>query len=128
MPAIQTVTNAQHYVMPFAGLPLHVFRKIPVCVTPVNIYKSGDGYKVMVFAPGRQKENFSVSVCGEELIIDYSPVHDNDSLHWLRQEFAQTGFERTFLLDDPLDAGSIAPEYEDGVFKFCVRILLESHF
>ncbi len=103
-----------------------MFRNIPVCHTPVNISKSVDGYEVLVFAPGRLKENFSITVCGEELIIDYSPLHDTTSFHWVRQEYVRHGFERTFLLDDLLDIDGIEPIYEDGVLRFCVNIIKET--
>ncbi len=126
MPAVQTALNIQHDVMPFSGSPLHSFRHIPVCPTPVNIYKSIDCYEVFVFAPGRMKENFSIYVSGEELIIDYSPVHDSNSYPWVRQEYVRHGFERTFLLDDLLDIDGIEPIYEDGVLRFCVNIIKET--
>ena len=39
----------------------------------VNIYKTENSYEMLVFAPGRIKENFSLSVNGNELIITYTP-------------------------------------------------------
>ena len=36
---------------------------------PVNVYKTETTYEVLVFAPGRVKENFNVKTQGQELIV-----------------------------------------------------------
>ena len=39
----------------------------------VNIYKAGSSYKMLVLAPGRIKEHFSINVDGNELRLSYTP-------------------------------------------------------
>lgn len=90
---------------------------------PVSIYKTKETYEVMVFAPGRVKENFSVVVSGEELIISYKPSDDTSSLDWVRREYSRGGFERSFYLDNTLDSDNIDAKYEDGVLKLSVKII-----
>jgi HSP20 family protein len=90
---------------------------------PVSIYKTDTTYEVMVFAPGRVKENFHVKVNGDELIIRYQPTDDTSSLDWIRKEYSRGGFERSFLLDDRIDREQIDAKYEDGVLKLSLHII-----
>lgn len=106
--------------------PHHRNSPTHICPTPVNIYKNPDFYEVMVFAPGCLKENFSVTVCGEKLIIDYCPANEHNPMHWVRREYSQHGFEPTFLLDDLLKNGDIKLQYEDGVLTFRVKIVSQT--
>jgi HSP20 family protein len=39
----------------------------------VNIYKTDSSYEMLVFAPGRIKENFHIDVKGNELTVSYTP-------------------------------------------------------
>ncbi len=39
----------------------------------VNIYRTDNSYEMLVFAPGRIKENFQLNVRGNELIVSYNP-------------------------------------------------------
>ena len=38
----------------------------------VNIYKTDSSYEMLVFAPGRIKENFHIDVKGNELTVSYT--------------------------------------------------------
>ena len=39
----------------------------------VNIHKTDSSYEMLVFAPGRIKENFHIDVKGNELTVSYTP-------------------------------------------------------
>ena len=89
---------------------------------PVSIYKTESTYELLVFAPGRTKENFKVNVKGNEIIVSYTPTEDTSSLEWIRKEYSRGGFERSFLVEDAVDTGNIAAKYEDGVLKLTLPL------
>lgn len=69
----------------------------------------------MLFAPGREKENFQVQLKGDELIITYKPTIDTSNLEWVRMEYSRGGFERSFMMDQTMDASALEARYENGV-------------
>ena len=83
----------------------------------VNIYRTDTGYEMLVFAPGRMKENFRLDVKGNELTISYTPPEGFPKFDWVLREYSRGGFVRTFTLDDFIDAANITAKYEDGVLK-----------
>jgi HSP20 family protein len=83
----------------------------------VNIYRTETSYEMLVFAPGRIKENFSIGVQGNELTISYTPPEGFPKFDWVRREYSRGGFVRTFTLDDTIDAAKISAKYVDGVMQ-----------
>jgi HSP20 family protein len=83
----------------------------------VNIYKTENSYEMLVFAPGRIKENFNLSVKGNELTVSYTPPDGFPQFDWVRREYSRGGFVRNFTLDDTIDFGNITAKYEDGVLQ-----------
>ncbi len=91
---------------------------------PVNILKTKESYEIFVAAPGRKKEDFKISVQGDELTISYKKTQqpDAEEQNWVRYEYRFVSFERTFLIDSSIDAGSIVAKYEDGVLQVTLPI------
>jgi HSP20 family protein len=89
---------------------------------PVSIYKTDKTYEIMLFAPGRDKENFKVQIKGNELVISYKPTIDTSNLNWVRKEYSRGGFERIFMLDDSMDPSTIEAKYENGVLNISLNI------
>ena len=81
----------------------------------VNVYKTDSSYEMLVFAPGRIKEHFSVDVEGRELKVSYTPPEGFPRPDWVLREYSRGGFVRVFTLDETIDAGNITARYEDGV-------------
>ncbi len=90
---------------------------------PVNVYKTENSYEVLVFAPGRVKENFSVKTQGSDLIISYKPQEGLQSPDWIKREYSRGGFERTFTIDESIDASNIKANYVDGVLQVSLPII-----
>jgi HSP20 family protein len=90
---------------------------------PVNVYKTDTTYELMVFAPGRIKENFSVTTKGNELTIAYNPPEGLKSPEWIQREYSRGGFERTFTLDEAIDVTNIKANYADGVLYLSLPII-----
>ena len=81
----------------------------------VNIHKTDTSYEMLVFAPGRIKENFNLGIKGNELTITYTPPEKFPKFDWIQREYSRGGFVRSFTLDSSIDASKISAKYEDGV-------------
>lgn len=89
----------------------------------VNIYKTDTSYEMLVFAPGRIKENFNLGVKGNELTITYTPPEGFPKFDWIQREYSRGGFVRSFTLDSSIDASKISAKYEDGVLQVSLPLL-----
>ena len=89
----------------------------------VNIYKTGTSFEMLVFAPGRIKENFSLGVKGNELTISYTPPEGFPKFDWVLREYSRGGFVRTFTLDDSIDTANITAKYADGVLQVSLPVI-----
>lgn len=89
----------------------------------VNIYKTENSYEMLVFAPGRIKENFHLNVKGNELTVSYLPPEGFPRPEWVRREYSRGAFERSFTLDETIDATNISAKYVDGVLQVSLPII-----
>ena len=89
----------------------------------VNIYKTDNSYELLVFAPGRIKENFHLDVQGNELVVSYSPPDGFPRPEWILREYSRGGFERRFQLDETIDATQISAKYIDGVLQVSLPVV-----
>jgi HSP20 family protein len=89
----------------------------------VNIYRTDTSFEMLVFAPGRIKENFSLGVKGNELTITYTPPEGFPRPDWIMREYSRGGFVRTFTLDDSIDASNISAKYVDGVLQVTLPVI-----
>ncbi|MEI9943755.1 MAG: Hsp20/alpha crystallin family protein [Chitinophagaceae bacterium] len=89
----------------------------------VNIYKTETSFEMLVFAPGRIKENFNLGVKGNELTITYTPPEGFPKFDWVLREYSRGGFVRTFTLDDSIDTAKISAKYEDGVLLVSLPVI-----
>ena len=89
----------------------------------VNIYKTESSYEMLVFAPGRIKENFHLNVKGNELTVSYLPPEGFPRPEWVRREYSRGAFERSFTLDETIDATKISAKYVDGVLQVSLPIV-----
>jgi HSP20 family protein len=89
----------------------------------VNIYKTENSYEMLVFAPGRIKENFHLNLKGNELVISYLPPEGFPRPEWIRREYSRGAFERSFTLDETVDAKNITAKYVDGVLQVSLPIV-----
>jgi len=78
---------------------------------------------MLVFAPGRVKENFQVIMKGNELTVSYEPAAGKATPDWIRKEYSRGAFERVFTIDESIDATSISAKYVDGVLEITLPII-----
>ncbi|WP_160718061.1 Hsp20/alpha crystallin family protein [Chitinophaga solisilvae] len=83
----------------------------------VNIYRTDSSLEILVFAPGRIREHFSLAIKGNELEVSYTPPEGFARPEWIRREYSRGGFIRTFALDPSIDVSGITAKYVDGVLQ-----------
>jgi HSP20 family protein len=75
--------------------------------TPVNIRETENDYVLDVVAPGFQKEDFKINLDNNTLT--------NQTEKFIRKEYKQQSFSRSFTIDENIDAESISAKYVNGV-------------
>lgn len=86
----------------------------------VNIKETEKEFRMEVFAPGMEKENFNISLEEEMLTISAEVEHSNEEKdedgHYTRREFSKTSFSRSFRLpEDKVKEEEIEAIYSNGV-------------
>ena len=89
----------------------------------VNIYKTDNSFEMLVFAPGRIKENFHLDVNGNELTVSYTPPEGFPRPEWVLREYSRGGFKRTFTLNESIDRQNITAKYADGVLQVSLPVI-----
>ncbi len=89
----------------------------------VNVHKTDSSYEMLVFAPGRIKENFHIDVKGNELTVSYTPPEGFQKPNWVLREYSRGGFARTFTLNESIDTTTISAKYTDGVLQISLPII-----
>lgn len=86
---------------------------------PANIHETKDGYHVEISAPGRNKEDFKVSLENGLLSIGFEKkeITENKDFKTIRKEFSFRSFKRSFSLDEKINTAGIQAKYENGVLK-----------
>jgi HSP20 family protein len=85
--------------------------------TPVNVKETENEYVLQVIAPGFQKEDFQVNLDNNTLTISAEQKEntENKNEKFIRKEFKQQSFKRSFTIDRNVDAESIVAKYVNGV-------------
>ena len=89
----------------------------------VNVYKTDNSFEMLVFAPGRIKENFHIDVKGDQLTVSYNPPEGFPRPNWVLREYSRGGFVRTFTLNENIDKATINAKYVDGVLQISLPIV-----
>ncbi len=88
---------------------------------PVNIRETDESYLLELFAPGRRKEDFTLSIDGDLLTVAMNPSQKQEGSEqkggWIRREYDLESFSRTFTCDDTIDYAKVSARYENGVLE-----------
>ncbi len=93
----------------------------------VNIVELEDSYELNVAAPGMKKNDFSISIDKDQLIIsgekkDYDENRIKNT--YKRKEFDYEEFSRKFRLPKAIDKNSISANYKLGILKINIKKLI----
>lgn len=85
----------------------------------VNILKKENGYQIEVSAPGMNKEDFSIAIEENQLVIkaEHKNQSEENKDQYIRKEFDFHKFSRSFTLDKSIDTASIQASYENGILN-----------
>lgn len=85
----------------------------------VNIVETPDAYHLELNAPGRNKEDFQISVDKGLLTISYEKKEEakSEDVKVVRREFSYQSFKRSFTIDEKINAEAIQAKYENGLLK-----------
>lgn len=85
--------------------------------TPVNIRETENEYVLEVVAPGFQKEDFKINLDNNTLTISAEKKEqtENQDEKFIRKEYKQQSFSRSFTIDENIDAENISAKYVNGV-------------
>src|ERR1043165_7932821 len=87
---------------------------------PVNIRETEQQYELDVIAPGCRKEDFSIQVQNNLLTVSLQQKKEQPEQRekgWVRNEFIQRPFTRSFTVDDTVDLNNITATYSDGILR-----------
>ena len=101
----------------------------------VNITESSEAFSIQRAVPGYTKEQFKLRTEKNALTVSVSvetPATNTEqaevqaveqpkkTLKWLRREFANQGFSRTFRLPDNVNVQAISASYEAGILTLAL--------
>jgi len=84
---------------------------------PVNVKENDKSYNLEVVAPGFEKTDFKVNVDQNILTISVEKNEEkkDENEKQVRKEYSYRSFNRSFTLDEKIDATSIDAKYVNGV-------------
>ncbi|MBC7652780.1 MAG: Hsp20/alpha crystallin family protein [Deinococcales bacterium] len=84
-----------------------------------NIHETKDGFHVELNVPGRNKEDFKVTIENGLLTIAFEQkeVAENNDYKTLRREFSFKSFKRSFSIDEKINAEGVQAKYDNGILK-----------
>lgn len=90
-----------------------------ITLPKVNIKESDDSFEVQMAVPGLKKDNFSISVENEELLISAKIEENKEETkdEFTRREFGYASFRRSFILPETVDGEKIKANYENGILN-----------
>jgi len=87
-------------------------------IPAVNIKENHDSFIIEVAAPGMTKDNFSVNLDGDSLLItsEMKDEKHEDQTNYSRREFSYQSFQRSFTIPQgSVDGDKICAKYTDGI-------------
>ena len=84
---------------------------------PVNIRETEHAYVLELAAPGWNKEDFKISLENNLLSVsvDKKEATENKDEKFVRREFSNSSFKRSFTVDEKINADAISAQYVNGV-------------
>ena len=91
---------------------------------PVNIKETDKTYEMELVAPGLKKEDLKLNVSNDMLTVSFEHKEENNQgdqkAGWVRNEYLQRSFSRSFTLDETVDVNKIQATYTDGILRIAL--------
>ncbi len=89
---------------------------------PVNIHESKDDFELAFNVPGRNKEDFKITVDKDILTVSFEKKEKtkDENKKQVKKEFSFQSFKRSFTLDEKIAADNIAAKYENGILTLAL--------
>ena len=86
---------------------------------PVDFFETSQGLVLRMELAGVAKEDVSVTLCGQELVIkgQRRSMHPEGASRFLRHEISHGFFERRFRIPLPIDPEGLRAQYLDGILE-----------
>jgi len=100
----------------------------PVDTPSVNVIESDIDYRLQLFAPGKNKEDFTIELDEGVMSIateNETPENNKEENYTLR-EFVFSNFKRAFKLPDTVAIDKIKAEYKSGILTVTLPKVKES--
>lgn len=82
----------------------------------VNMIEFDDKFRISLVAPGFQKEDFTLKVEDDQLVISLeTKVEEPENARYLRKGFHYGPFQKRYTLGDSIDQENIVATYEQGI-------------
>jgi HSP20 family protein len=84
---------------------------------PVNISETKDLFELELNVPGRNKEDFKITIDKNILTVSFEKKEEvkDENKKDIKKEFSLQSFKRSFTLDEKIVAEDIAAKYENGL-------------
>lgn len=88
----------------------------------VNISETKDNFELEFNVPGRNKEDFKITVDKNILTVSFDKKEEvkDENKKQIKKEFTLQSFKRTFTLDEKVLSENIAAKYENGLLVLSV--------
>jgi len=87
----------------------------------VNIKESEDDFTVEFSIPGIKKEDVVIELDNEKLSVSAELENNSENTgSYSRREFHISGFKRSFILPDTIDASKIKATHENGILSITI--------
>ena len=94
----------------------------------INIIEEDDKFLVEVASPGMNRDDFTVTIDNDQLIIEASTDSKSEEKddRYTRREFNYSSFRRSFYLPETIDASQVNAEYNNGILSVSLNKKEES--
>ncbi len=88
----------------------------------VNINESKDDYQLSFNVPGRNKEDFKITVDKNILTVSFDKKEESkdENIKQIKKEFGFQSFKRFFTLDEKIAVDNIVAKYENGILTLAL--------
>jgi HSP20 family protein len=89
---------------------------------PVNISETKDNFELEFNVPGRNKEDFKITVDKNILTVSFDKKEEikDEKTKQIKKEFTLQPFKRSFTLDEKVISNTIAAKYENGLLVLTI--------